>query len=212
MIKKLINKIRNDYDRKTFILASASAVIYFTYSIYNGILGIILKSIWNGSICIYYLLLLTIKSYLVISESKLKNLDNKKNIIIFISYILLLVITLTILTPIILLIENKRDYNLGLIPAIFMATYTTYSITMAIIHMVKSKKSNNIFVKQIRLINLISTLMSVTVLQNTLILANGGYNQDMIIFTIYTSISIILLIFFMIAFSFYKYIKDNKKL
>ena len=116
------------------------------------------------------------------------------------------------LTPKILLIENKRDYNLGLIPAIFMATYTTYSITMAIIHMVKSKKSNNIFVRQIRLINLISTLMSVTVLQNTLILANGGYNQDMIIFTIYTSISIILLIFFMIAFSFYKYIKDNKKL
>lgn len=206
MIKKLINKIRLDYDYKTFILASVSGVIYFAYSLYNGVLGIILKSLWNGSICIYYLLLLIIKFFLIISEKKF---INKKNII-FISYLLLLIITLAMLTPIILLIENKRDYNLGLIPALFFATYTTYSITMAIINMVKSKKSNNNFVKQIRLINMISALMSVTVLQNTLILANGGYNQDMITLSIYTSFAIVLLIIFMISYSFYKYIKNKK--
>lgn len=205
MIQNLIYKIKNDYDYKTFILAGISSIICFGYSLYNGILGVICNSLWNGSICIYYLLLLIFKFLLIFFEKKLTKI-NKNKLIIF-SYIFLLIIALAMITPVILLIENKRDYNLGLIPSIAMAAYTTFSLIMALINIKKSKQSKNELVKIIRLINTISVLMSIIVLQNTLILVNGGYSRTMEVVTIITSCVVIAIIFLIIALSFYKYIK-----
>ncbi|MDY4857787.1 MAG: hypothetical protein SO232_04070 [Candidatus Onthovivens sp.] len=88
-----------------------------------------------------------------------------------------------------------------------MATYKTFSLIMALINIKKSKQSKNELVKIIRLINTISVLMSIIVLQNTLILVNGGYSRTMEVVTIFTSCAIIATIFLIIALSFYKYIK-----
>ena len=49
--------------------------------------------------------------------------------------------------------------------------------------------------------------MSIIVLQNTLILVNGGYSRTMEVVTIFTSCAIIATIFLVIALPFYKFIK-----
>ena len=49
--------------------------------------------------------------------------------------------------------------------------------------------------------------MSIIVLQNTLILVNGGYSGTMEVVTIFTSCAIIATIFLVIALPFYKFIK-----
>ena len=57
----------------------------------------------------------------------------------FVIYALLFIITISMIAPAIFLIIGKRTYDLGMIPAIAMAAYTTYSVTFAIINYYKVK-------------------------------------------------------------------------
>ena len=109
---------------------------------------------------------------------------------------MLIVMTVAMIAPAVLLILDKRSYNWGLIPSIALAAYTTYSITMSIINMRKAKNNDSPAIKQIRLVNILNTLMSLLVLQNTLILANGGYTEDMRKLSVASSVVIIALIIF----------------
>lgn len=204
MINRIINYLKDNYNRRTFIFSFISALICVAYAIYNGVLGLLEESIWNGSICIYYILLIVVKSFLLI------NRNGKENsiFVIAVSFPILLIITPAMITPAILLINDRRTYDFGLIPAITMAAYTTYSITLAIINLRKAANNDCIIVKQLRLINMISALMSLIVLQNTMINANGGYDEEMTLLTSCTSIGIILVVIILIVRSFVKSIKS----
>lgn len=92
---------------------------------------------------------------------------------------MLIILNIAMITPAFLLVLDKRTYNLGLIPSIASAAFTTYSITMSIVNMKTAKNTDSSIIKQIRSVNTINTLMSILVLQNALILANGGYTDDM---------------------------------
>ncbi|MCQ2799646.1 MAG: hypothetical protein MJ228_02620 [Bacilli bacterium] len=209
MIRRTINHLKSDSERRAFFFAFISALICFAYAAYNGVLGILKSSIWNGSICVYYLLLLVIKMLLVV-ENKREFDEKRRNRVVFFSFFIMLVITLAMITPAILLINNKREYNLGLIPAISMAAYTTYSITMAIINFSKAKTNNNLLLNNIRIINVIAALMSVIVLQNTLILANGGMEEKMQILSACSTFAIIASILIILVIQFIKCSRRNK--
>ena len=199
MILRFISYMKSDYNRRTFIFSLISMIVCFAFAIFNGVLGIIKQSIWCGSICIYYLLLLSIKMLLLLNRNKKGNEIG----LTIVSYSILLIITLAMITPAILMIRNERTYSFGLIPAISSAAYTTYSFTLAIINLTKASKSDNLIVRQLRLINMITALMSIIVLQNTLISANGGYDESMKLLTTYTSfliigIAVILIVIYLI--------------
>lgn len=206
MMRRLFEYLKSDYERKTFIFAFVSAFISFAYASYNGVLGIIQKSIWNGSICIYYLLLLLIKTILIVERERAFN-EKRRKTIIFISFILLIIITSAMFVPAILLIKNERAYDLGLIPAIAMAAYTTYSVTNSIINFSKAKYNDNQLVKQIITINIVSSLMSIIVLQNTLILANGELDKGMKTLSICSTFAIISSILILIFIQVRKYVQ-----
>ena len=84
---------------------------------------------------------------------------------------------------------------MGLIPAIAMAAYTTYKITMAIIHM-KKQQAHHVLVCELRTINLIDALVSILTLQNTLIMINAGKGEvnNMLTLSAISSAAIYLLI------------------
>ena len=151
-------------------------------------------------ICILYFLLL-IKGLLVIGILHKKTRNNQLAIV-YLTFALLIIMTIAMIAPAVLLVLDKRTYNLGLIPSIASAAYTTYSITMSIVNMKKAKNSDGPIIKQIRLVNIVNTLMSILVLQNTLILANGGYTDDMKKLSMATSIGIIVLIIFIEIYQF----------
>ena len=137
--------------------------------------------------------LLLIKGLLVFGILYKKTRSNQL-IVVYITFIMLIILTFVMIAPAILLVLDKRTYNLGLIPSIASSAYTTYNITMSIINLKKAKNTDEPIIKQIRLVNLVNTLMSILVLQNTLILANGGYTDEMKILSMATSIGIIVLI------------------
>ena len=201
MIKIFFKKLKKDYNKKTVIFSFLSVLATICFTVYNAILGFLFDSIWHICIFAYYVFLLLIKGLLVFGISNKKTRSNQL-LVVYITFIMLIILTIAMIAPAFILVLDKRTYNLGLIPSIASAAYTTYSITMSIVNMKKAKNTDSPIIKQIRLVNIVNTLMSILVLQNTLILANGGYTDDMKKLSVATSIGIIVLIIFIEIYQF----------
>lgn len=89
-----------------------------------------------------------------------------------ISSVMLLMLNLALILPISLMAKLEKPVNMGLIPAITMATHTTYKLTMASVHVRKQKHSRhgNVLIAELRTIPFIDALVSILTLQNTLIM------------------------------------------
>lgn len=85
---------------------------------------------------------------------------------------MLLMLNLALILPISLMAKLEKPVNMGLIPAITMATHTTYKLTMASVHVRKQKHSRhgNVLIAELRTIPFIDALVSILTLQNTLIM------------------------------------------
>ena len=83
---------------------------------------------------------------------------------------LLLFLNLCLVMPLALMVKLEKPVEMTLIPAIAMAAYTTYRIIMASIHLRWRRISANHLVKLLRTINFVDALVSILVLQNTLIM------------------------------------------
>ena len=211
----MINKIKdvfNDYYKSTIITAVISMITALLFALFNGLIGIISDAPWNLYISIYYVLLIIVRMETLIFEKKAYK-DNNNEIrkkAYIASFCILMVLNIALIGPIVLMIKNLRPGNIGMILSIAMAAYSFTSITIAIINAKKSIKHDNLLVKQNRIIDLISALVSILILQHTLIVVNGDYTQDLVIMSVFTSAAIWAFIVFITIFSFVKNIKDNK--
>lgn len=207
MLKKLIDMRKTDYSAKTIATSAISIVIGLAFTLYNGFLGVYYSSIWNGTICVYYILLAVVRGVVVNAQRKInggKNCGEKYIKRIYCStHIILFAINIALIVPIAVMIKGNREYNLGIIPAIAMATYTTYRVTMAVINLKKSRKSKSLFIRELININFIDALVSVLLLQNTLIIANEGkMTEEMSTLSIVSSTAIWIAIAVITAMSF----------
>ena len=199
-LKDFLHSLREDYHFRTVYTARISALITFGFTVFNGVIGILYRSVWNISICIYYVLLANVRRIIVRSQRKTVDKNQDKEIIkktYAVTHIILILIDLALVVPIALMVIGARSYTYGMIPAISMAAYTTYRMTMSIIHYLKSKRNEECFIRVIRTINLQDTLVSVLTLQNALIIANGDDMASMMRLTMWTSAGIwgVILIF-----------------
>lgn len=197
-IKDFQKTWESDYYFSTVFSSAISTLISIVFALYNGALGIVYQSWWHGLICVYYLLLATIRAILIGTRRK-----NQKTIRM-ITYLLLLVMDVSLIGPIYVMVSGERSYTYGLIPAIAMAAYTTYRITISIIHFRKSRKKDNSLLFELRMINMTDALVAVLSLQNALIIANGGMNERMRTLTAWTSGGIYLVIVLITIMPFIK--------
>lgn len=198
-MKKYLNRWKSDYNFKTLINSIGSFFITFVFALYNGFLGLWHKSVWNSEICIYYILLVLIRGIILLSEKRnLKRekseIDKHRSRTFRQTAIILLLMNFSLAIPILLMVYNERPVNMGIIPAITMASYTTYKITMASINIKRMKKSGNILVRELRTINFIDALVSVLTLQNTLIIVNSGSSHNMFVLSAISSAAIFIVI------------------
>lgn len=164
-----------DYDFKTFINSSGSMMVTAAFAAYNGFLGIAHASSWHGSICVYYLLLLLLR-LTVLRAERLSNgqpdADQRRGRAALIASMQLLLLNLCLIGPFFLMVRQEKPVTLTLIPAIAMAVYTTYKVTMAAVNLKRKGRSVNCLVRFLRTINFIDALLSIVTLQNTLIMVN----------------------------------------
>lgn len=168
---------REDYIYQTLMSSAVSFGCTALFALYNGYLGLRYGSVWHGSIGIFYLLLMVIRGIVLLTEmrnqTRLAAEQNRcRRRIFLISSVLLLVLDLTLILPISMMVVLDKPVSMGLIPAIAMAVYTTWKITMASIHVGRQRRRSggNILVVELRTVNFIDALVAILTLQNTLIM------------------------------------------
>ena len=219
-IKNWAGALHSDYALKIFASSAMSGALGSTFALFNGVLWMMHRSVWNGTICIYYILLTAVRAVLMryykkdkaILTDKTSDARVQKRMYIY-SHLLIFLMNISMVTPIAIMVREEREVGFGMIPAIAVATYTTYRITFAIVNYRRSSRSRNGIIKTLTVINLIDALMAVLTLQNTLITVNRAKsNGDMITLSAVSSAAILAVIILISAFSLrnsFKSINDS---
>ncbi len=178
---ELLRRYRRDSRLRARVGAMGSLAASTAFALYNGIAGLVYHAPWNGSICVYYLLLAGIRGYLLASQRKLAGFSRpmarqQEQRACAIAAGALLILNLALIAPIALMVRMERPVNMGLIPAIATAAYATWKITLASVRYRRRSHSGNGFTAQLRTVGLVDALVSVLTLQNTLIMVKdeGG--------------------------------------
>ncbi len=193
LVGRFLDIWKNNYIFRTFVSSSMATIVGFGFIIFNGVFGLMYKSLWHGTICIYYILLTTVRGIIVFCMRKERDKPENDRFDFRISvsrytHILLFVLNVSLVAPISLMVKGDREYEFGLIPAIAMAAYTTYRIIFSSINLKKVKMESNCLVRELRVINMIDTLVAILSMQNALIIANDGdVNGLMLTVSIFSS-------------------------
>lgn len=168
------------------------------FAIYNGALGVAYASVWHGSICGYYLILSLVRFLLLAAERERKRIPqvplSKEQRIFYATSAILLFMNVALAVPASLMVLDRRPVRLGMIPAIASATYTTYKVTAASVRLKRSKRST--YTRQLDRLGFVDALVSVLVLQNTLLTAvDGAVTAEMLPLAAATSAAILLVAF-----------------
>ncbi len=204
--KELLKNWKQDDSFQTVVSACVSLGLTILFALYNGYLGLSLLSVWHGSICVFYLFLAGIRGVILYSEWRGRKDDKRRQTlrrrrVYLVSCVLLLMLDLALIAPITTMALLEKPVDIGLVPAIAMAAYTTYKMTMASVHIRRNgrNRSGNILIAELRVIHFIDALVSVLTLQNTLIMVNSSPAgvKDMLLLTTVTSAAIYLAIVLM---------------
>lgn len=178
-IKTWIAKRNTDYDFKTVVSAAGSLAVTMVFAVYNGYLGIYYSSVWYGTICVYYIVLSLLRGLIV---RHLHNRQEKSRAKVYImASVLLMILNISLIVPVSLMVIQQKPVHMTLIPAITMAAYTTYKITMAAVNLKRRRKSSDNLIRLLRTINFIDALVSILTLQNTLIMVSAKGNLSEIL-------------------------------
>ena len=111
--------------------------------------------------------------------------------------LLLPVLDLSLTVPAAMMVLDRKPVQIGQIPAIGMAAYTTYKVVLAAIGLKRSKRTESLAEKALRTIAFTDALVSVLTLQNTLIVVmDGGMGGKMQILSACSSAALLALAVF----------------
>lgn len=198
---KFVNKYVNDIYFRTMLLSTFSMIIGVIFVGYNAITGIIYKSVWNGSIAVYYFLLLCIRCYILANELKIhKNnftedeVALKRAKVFRIEGVLLVCLDIALIMPVTLLALFQRNINLPMWVAIGNAVYTFYKVIICIIGFSKTRKNNILSIKGLKNLNLTDALVSLLSLESTMIITFSDGTEPSMMILISMSAFVVLLI------------------
>ena len=172
--KGLFGRRKTGYDSGTFQSAAGALAITLVFAIYNGFLGMRHASLWHGTICAYYIILVILRGTIIIADRMIprsKDKDVSVNTVYQKISFLLLILNCSLVLPVSLMVMQKTPVSMTLTPAIAIAVYTTYKVAKASVNLVRRRISANNLARLLRTITFIDALVSILTLQNTLIIA-----------------------------------------
>ena len=180
VIKKILEVIKKnplgerflaDYTFRTILTTLPAFLINVAYTVYNGVIGIMNQSVWFITMAVYYSLLGIMRYRAVSTGRKISRLDDREQIrkkelsVIKTDGILLLVLNLALSSVVLLTIAQDTAKRYSEIMVISIAAYTFYKITMAVVNMVKVRKTKSPILITIRNIGAADALVSMVTLQ-----------------------------------------------
>lgn len=179
VIKKILEVIKKnplgerflaDYTFRTILTTLPAFLINVAYTVYNGVIGIMNQSVWFITMAVYYSLLGIMRYRAVSTGRKISRLDDREQIrkkelsVIKTDGILLLVLNLALSGVVLLTIAQDTAKRYSEIMVISIAAYTFYKITMAVVNMVKVRKTKSPILITIRNIGAADALVSMLTL------------------------------------------------
>lgn len=165
---KYLKKYKDDHNIRHKISLYISLTLNIIYAMLKLITGIVFKSIWFISFALYYLLLAFLR--INILKQELKDSSIKNQYIKYRNTAVILLFTNVILTMIILVIVNQKIVSIY--PtwiAISISVYTFYLIFISIYNLIKYRKYKNPLISSSKVINVITSLISLISLEIVLI-------------------------------------------
>ncbi len=156
---------------------SVQLLLGLLFALYNGIFGIVFRSMWHIEIGIYYVLLLAVKT-VVFAGFRLSEKQKLLKALFFTTAVLLFFINAALILPVISMIQYERAVPFPLEVAIGIAAYTTYKVTMTVIMFVKTRKTTDLLTREIVTIRFVESIVSILTLQNTLIMVNAAAEDE----------------------------------
>ena len=171
------DNIVSSYGFRTAVFFLISFAINVGFAVFNGVMGIVTRSVWYGIMSCYYIFLSALRGGLLAGGRKIKKLaggDGRAlNIYQLKLYrlcgISLFVLELALAAAVTLMILSERPTAYSEIMAITCAAYTFYKITFAIINIRKAGKLRDPVLQSYRNINLTDAAVSLLSLQVTLV-------------------------------------------
>ena len=154
----LTRRIFQDKSFRTFMFTGFSTCINLAYVCYNGFLGIAKHSVWFFTMFVYYGILCIMRANAV--HKSRKNDRSKDGLVMFADGILLIFLALVLSGIVFLSLRFNLMKSYGKITMITLTTYTFYKLTISIINLKKSLKTNHKIIKTIRNINFADALVS----------------------------------------------------
>lgn len=171
---KYLSKYKEDHKLRYKISLFVSLILNVIYSLFKLLSGIVFKSFWFISFSLYYFLLVILRSNIAKEELN-GDIDLKVEYTSYRTTGIILLFTNVILTMIILIIVNQKIVNIY--PnwmAITVAVYTFYLLFTSIYGLIKYRKYKSPLISASKVINVITSLVSLISLEIILIPTFGG--------------------------------------
>ena len=172
MAKGFFGKIKNDKDYRITLFLCLSLIFNLGYSIFLLVVSIIYLSNWFFVMSVYYGLL-SLARILIFTELRKNKPLRAKITTMRACGCFLLLINLAVSSMMFILIYGNRAVSHHEITVITLATYTFFTLTLAIVTIINPIKENNYLHSCVKVISLTSASVSLATLTNTMLVTFG---------------------------------------
>ncbi|MBQ8322552.1 MAG: hypothetical protein IJX91_01150 [Clostridia bacterium] len=167
------NLLRN-FGFRTIVVAIGSFAMSILFGAFNGVLGILERSVWYGALAVYYIILAFIRGGVLLYHKNKRGADTASR-----EYrqaktyrgcgIWLVIVNTALSSAIAQMIFDDRSFQYDGLMIYATAAYAFYKITMSIINIFRAKKQDDLTVQAIRNVNLTDAAVSILALQTALL-------------------------------------------
>ncbi len=178
-----INRFLEQYSFRTLTLAALSLVLNVGYSAVFAVSAVMSRSVWYGSLALYYLLLTAMRGGIVFYHGRRRTLSERESERIELAKyrttgIILSVMPIALSFAIAEMVSGEHGYSYGGFLIYAVAAYTFWKITMSVINLVRVRKNEDVTIKAIRSVGFADSVVSVIALQSAMFnsFSSGGEN------------------------------------
>ena len=161
---KFTNKLLKDYGYRTIVFSVVSFILNVAYISFVLVMAIMSKTAWYFTITVYYVVLAFMKGNVFHSKRKYGTEIKEARAYRF-SGIMFVVMTIVFSGVIVLIYKANRYFEYAGILIYAVAAFTFYKLGLAIFNIFKAKQHNDLYIENIRNINLANALISIIILQ-----------------------------------------------
>ena len=214
---RFTHMLLRNYGFRTVVFAIGSFIASVAFSVFNGYMGIMNRSVWYGALSAYYIALAFLRGgILTYHKSKIGKqggdqiqTEAEKIKVYRNSGIILLILNIALSSAIAQMIFSDAHFTYVGLTIFAYAAYAFYKITMSIINLVRAHKQADLTVRAIRNVNLADATVSILALQTALLITFNDGGMDGSLMNTFTGVIVSA---FSVGLGIYMIASANKKM